>query len=53
MWITCFPAILERKGVAEMGRKSDKHTRCVTFGKLTGVTISVNHHKPYTVTMPD
>ena len=38
---TYFSAILERMGVAEMGRKSDRLTGCVTLG--TRVTTAVNH----------
>ena len=38
---TYFSAILERMGVTEMGRKSDRLTGCVTLG--TRVTTAVNH----------
>jgi len=36
-----FLVILEKMGVTEMGRKSDKQTGCVTVG--TGVKIAFNH----------
>ena len=38
---TYFSAILERMGITEMGRTSDRLTGCVTLG--TRVTTAVNH----------